>query len=73
MNELLQANIEEHKLKYEKIAGESLDDASNMRVKFNGILSHIESHIPYWVYIWCHSHVLNLCVVDCFTATEVKT
>ena len=72
MNELLQAKIEEHGLKYEKIAGESFDGASNMRGEFNGLRSHIKNRVPDSVYIWCYSHVLNLCVVDCCTATEAR-
>ena len=45
INEILQAQIEEHGLKYENVAGESFEGASDMRGKFEGLLSRIKKHI----------------------------
>jgi len=71
MKELLQVNIKEHGPKYEDSSG-IVCCASNMWSEFNRLIHHIENHIPDSVYIWCHSYVLNLLVVDFCTATEAR-
>ena len=72
MNKLLQAKIEQHGLKYKKIAWQSFDGACNTRGEFIGLCSHVKNRFPDSVYIRCYSNVLNLCFVDCCSATEVR-
>ncbi|XP_036408706.1 zinc finger MYM-type protein 1-like [Megalops cyprinoides] len=49
------------------------DGAANMRGAYSGVASQILCENPLAVYIHCHSHVLNLCIVDvCHSITAVR-
>lgn len=62
--QLLNCCFLEHGLEFKNIVGESFDGASNMSGQFNGLQSFIKSQNKNSIYIWCYSHILNLCVID---------
>ncbi|CAH2327721.1 zinc finger MYM-type 1-like [Pelobates cultripes] len=59
-------------LDFQRIAGESFDGAANMRSAYVGLRAQIAKVVPDAVYIWCYSHILNLCVSDCCQVLEAK-
>lgn len=50
-----------HGLKFSNIIGESFDGANNMSGQFSGLQSFIKSENENSIFIWCYSHILNLC------------
>jgi hypothetical protein len=55
-----------------KIVGESFDGAANMRSEFVGVQACLKDDAPDSIYVWCYSHVLNLCVTDCCDNLQAK-
>lgn len=43
-----------------------------MRSEYVGLRAQIAKVVPDAVYIWCYSHILNLCVSDCCQVLEAK-
>ncbi|XP_065321250.1 zinc finger MYM-type protein 1-like [Gordionus sp. m RMFG-2023] len=54
------------------IIGESFDGAANMRGEFVGLQALIRQEAPGSLYIWCYSHILNLCICDSCDNIEGK-
>lgn len=71
--EMLKSLFQKHNLNFTNIIGESFDAASNMRGEFSGLQSRIKEQNPKSVYIWCYSHVLNLCICDSCQNINAKT
>ncbi|XP_022183168.1 zinc finger MYM-type protein 1-like [Myzus persicae] len=63
----------EHGLKFSNIIGESFDGANNMSGQFSGLQSFIKSENKNSIFIWCYSHILNLCMVDICKNIDSKT
>uniref|UniRef100_A0A8C5Q6N7 DUF4371 domain-containing protein n=1 Tax=Leptobrachium leishanense TaxID=445787 RepID=A0A8C5Q6N7_9ANUR len=72
LNELLKSSFQVLGLNYKKIAGESFDGAANMRSAYVGLRAQIAKEVSNSVYIWCYSHLLNLCISDCCDVQEAK-
>lgn len=53
-----------HNLHFTNVVLEAFDGASNMRGEFSGLQSRIKEQNSKSIYIWCYSHVLNLCICD---------
>lgn len=70
--ELLKDCFNQHGLHLDKVVGESFDGASNMSGSFSGLQSLIKSINNKSVYIWCYSHVLNLCICDTVSNLDAK-
>jgi len=71
--DMLKKLFSEHSIKFDRIIGESFDGAANMRGEYSGLQSKIKSQENQKsIYIWCYSHVLNLCVCDTCKSMEAK-
>ncbi|XP_065681532.1 uncharacterized protein LOC105847947 [Hydra vulgaris] len=71
--DMLKKLFSEHSINFNHIIGESFDGAANMRGEYSGLQSKIKSQENQKsVYIWCYSHVLNLCVCDTCKGVEAK-
>ncbi|XP_060846371.1 uncharacterized protein LOC132926041 [Rhopalosiphum padi] len=71
--DMLKKLFSEHSINFNHIIGESFDGAANMRGEYSGLQSKIKSQENQKsVYIWCYSHVLNLCVCDTCKSVEAK-
>lgn len=62
--ELLKSCFLTYNIDFKNIVGESFDGAANMRGQFNSLHAYIKNQNQKSVYIWCHSHILNLCICD---------
>lgn len=71
--ELLKDCFKEHRLIFSNVTGESFDGANNMSDEFSGLQAFIKSQNEKSVYIWCYSHILNLCIVDICKNIDSKT
>ncbi|XP_029341086.1 zinc finger MYM-type protein 1-like [Acyrthosiphon pisum] len=70
---MLKQLFSEHSIKFNNIIGESFDGAANMRGEYSGLQSKIKNQEnPKAIYIWCYSHVLNLCICDTCKSLEAK-
>lgn len=70
---MLKQLFSEHSIKFNNIIAESFDGASNMRGEYSGLQSKIKNQEnPKAIYIWCYSHVLNLCICDTCKSLEAK-
>ncbi|XP_065682446.1 uncharacterized protein LOC136095619 [Hydra vulgaris] len=71
--DMLKKLFSEDSINFNHIIGESFDGAANMRGEYSGLQSKIKSQENQKsVYIWCYSHVLNLCVCDTCKGVEAK-
>jgi hypothetical protein len=61
---MLKSFFLKHDMYFTNVIGEAFDGASNMRGEFSGLQSKIKERNPKSIYIWCYSHVLNLCICD---------
>ena len=61
---LLKNSLEPEGLKMKDIIGESFDGAANMRGEYRGVQRYIKDISPNSIFMWCYSHVLNLCATD---------
>ncbi|KAL4084049.1 hypothetical protein QTP88_029365 [Uroleucon formosanum] len=61
---MLKSLFQKHNMNFTNVIGEAFDGASNMRGQFSGLQSRIKEQNPKSIYIWCYSHVLNLCICD---------
>jgi len=62
--ELLKSCFLTYNIDFKNIVGESFDGAANMRGEFNGLHAYIKNQNAKSVYVWCHAHILNLCICD---------
>ena len=51
-------------LKIVDVVGESFNDAANMLGEYRSVQRLIKDVSPNSVFMWCYSHVLNLCATD---------
>lgn len=61
-----------YNINFKNVIGESFDGASNMRGAFSGLQSRIKYEHPKSIYIWCYSHILNLCISDACKHNDAK-
>ncbi|XP_065321026.1 zinc finger MYM-type protein 1-like [Gordionus sp. m RMFG-2023] len=61
-----------HGIQMRNIIRESFDGAANMRGEFVGLQALIRQEAPGSLYIWCYSHILNLCICDSCDNNEGK-
>ncbi|KAE9528830.1 hypothetical protein AGLY_012405 [Aphis glycines] len=64
LHELLKSYVLTNNIDFKNIVGESFDGAANMRGEFNGLHAYIKNQNEKSVYVWCHAHILNLCICD---------
>lgn len=70
--EMLKNLFLKHNINFKNVIGESFDGASNMRGAFSGLQSRIKHENPKSIYIWCYSHILNLCISDACKHIDAK-
>ncbi len=55
------------------LRAQSYDGAESMRGTYRGVAARILGENPLAIYVICHLHILNLCVVYvCLTTTAVR-
>jgi len=62
--ELLKSYFVTYNIDFKNIMGEAFDGAANMRGEFNGLHAYIKNQNDKSMYVWCHAHILNLCICD---------
>lgn len=55
-------------LNIKNLRAQCYDGASNMRGPYKGVAARIMEEVPTTMYIHCHAHILNLCIVSCCTS-----
>lgn len=53
--------------------GQGYDVAGAMAGSEKGVTSRISQRYPNAIYIYCYSHILNLCVMKCVKIEQVKS
>ena len=64
LTEYILTTLRKHQLDPNCIISQGYDGASVMAGNFSGVQAWIKHVIPSAIYIHCHAHVLNLCLVD---------
>ena len=64
LTEYILTTLREHQLDPNCIISHGYDGALVMAGNFSGVQAWIKHVIPSTIYIHCHAHVLNLCLVD---------
>lgn len=64
LTNLIKEVLNSYNLRIEDIRGQCYDGAASMRGSYSGVQARILTENPLAMYIHCHAHILNLCLVD---------
>jgi len=64
LTNLIKTVLYSHNLQIKDIRGQCYDGAASMRGSYSGVQARIQTENSLALYVHCHAHILNLCLVD---------